>query len=105
MNVREAIPVYPDGTSVRAIMAATGLSERAVREEIDRLLESGEAAVCTLPVNTGKSVYIATEAWQMDAAVGHISAKAGALLRRKRRMRIARDALAWSPTLFSLEDR
>jgi hypothetical protein len=103
ISVREAIPEYPDGTTVRAIELATGLSNRAVRDEMDRLLESGEAAVCTLPVSTGKSVYIATEDWQMDLAIKHIASKAGALLVRKRRMRFAKDKLAWSPTLFPVD--
>ena len=47
------IPFGPEhGTSISALMAVTGMSERKVRAEIDALVDAGEPVVC-LPKKNG----------------------------------------------------
>lgn len=90
-----------NATSVPALAAATGLTDREVRAEIERLILVERVPVCTLPVNPG--VFVAITPEEVDLAQRQIRSRAGALLRRARALRIAGERVRWSPTLFDVE--
>lgn len=86
-------------------MCAAGMyvSDRAVREGLEQLLSERRVPVCTLPV--AKGVFVAVTPEEMDAADAHLRSKAMALLHRRRSLRLCRERLSWSPTLFDMEAR
>lgn len=90
-----------NATSVPALAARLGISDRAVREGIEQLV-NGELGtrvpVVTLPTNPG--VFVATTPAELDLGDAHIRAKAMALLHRRRSLRLCREVLAYRPTLF-----
>ncbi|HZJ03018.1 MAG TPA: hypothetical protein VFE20_04930 [Thermoleophilia bacterium] len=90
-----------NGTSVPALAHALGISDRECRALIEALVMEDRVPVVTTP-STKASVYIAATPEELDAGIGHISSKAGALLRRKRALRQCREHLAWKPTLFEV---
>ncbi len=90
-----------NATSIPALRAATGLSDREVRAEIERLILEERVPVCTLPTNPG--VFVAVTPEEVDLAQRQIRSRAGALLRRARALRIAGERVRWSPTLFDVE--
>ena len=58
-----------------------------------------------LPVVTGTtadSVFVAQTPEELEGALAHINSRAMSLLKRKRALRLCRENLAWSPTLFQL---
>lgn len=75
-------------------------SDRYVREGLEQLVNEHRVPVCTLP--TAKGVYVAVTPEELDAADAHLRAKAYALLRRRRSLRLCREHLAFRPTLFEL---
>ena len=85
-------------TSVSELAATTGLSEREVRAGLSELLSDYRIPVVTLPIRRG--VYLAETPEDIDQADAHIKSKAMSLLRRRRALRLVRDQLAYSPTLF-----
>lgn len=90
-----------NATSIPALAVRLGLSDRAVREAIEQLV-NGELGrrvpVVTLPTNPG--VFVATTLAELDLGDAHIRAKAMALLHRRRSLRFCREQIAYSPTLF-----
>lgn len=89
------LPHIPTGrrhaTSVSQLSALSGLSDREVRAEIERLLKEDRVPVCTLPTTNG--VWIADGPEDIDAADKHLKAKAMSLLRRRRALRLCREPL------------
>lgn len=99
MNLTDYIPIGPEnGTTIARIATAAGISPRKVRSEINRLRRDKRLLVVTLPKTGG--VYMARSPEEYDAAIAHISSRAGALLMLKRDMRRARNAERWSPEMF-----
>lgn len=98
----DLLSVLPHGrenaTSIKELVFLTELSDRQVRAEIERLVMEERVPVVTLPSASG-SVYVATTPEELDAGIGHISAKAGALLRRKRALRQCRVERQIDPAL------
>jgi hypothetical protein len=96
------LPHLPAGrchaTSIPALSSLSGLSEREVRAEIERLVTEDRIPVCTLPVSSG--IWIAETPDELELADAHIRSKAMSLLKRRRALRLCRERLAWSPTLF-----
>jgi hypothetical protein len=90
-------------TSIPALVAHLGLSDRYIREGLEQLV-NGEAghrvAVVTLPTNPG--VFVATSPAELDLGDAHLRAKAMSLLHRRRSLRLCREYLAYRPTLFDL---
>jgi hypothetical protein len=93
-----------NATSVPSLCRQLGMSDRAVREGIQQLVDGelhGERVpVVTLPTNPG--VWVATTPEELDLADSHLRSKAMSLLHRRRSLRLCREELAWSPTLFEL---
>lgn len=87
-------------TSVSALSLATGLSPREVRAALEELVNVHRVPVVTLPTNPG--VFIAETPDEVELGDAHLRAKAMALLRRRRSLRLCRERLAWSPTLFEV---
>lgn len=84
--------------SVGYLAARLGLKDREVRALLEELVTVDHRPVCTLP--TANGVWLATRPEDVDLAVAQLRSRAGALLRRCRGLRLAREELAWSPTLF-----
>jgi hypothetical protein len=89
-------------TSIPALSLAIGLSDRAVREEIARLVNEEHVPIVTAPT-PGGSVYLATTPEELDHVIQTARSRAMANLRRARAYRLCREALAWSPELFPRE--
>jgi len=89
-------------TSIPDLCARLSMHDRQVREGIQRLvdgeLEGRRIPVVTLPCRDG--VFVATTPEELDLGDAHLRSKAQALLRRRRSLRLCREGLAWSPTLF-----
>jgi hypothetical protein len=88
-------------TSIPALCRLTGMSDRAVREGIQQLVDGGlheRVPIVTLPTNPG--VWIALTPEELDLADAHLRAKAMSILHRRRNLRLSREQLCWSPTLF-----
>jgi len=85
-------------TSIRALTLATGLTDRAVREEIERLVTEGHIPVICLPTNPG--VFIATTEAEVALGQRQMRSRAMSMLRRARALRLCAESLAWSPELF-----
>lgn len=96
------LPHLPTGrrhaTSVPILSSLSGLSEREVRAEIERLVTEERIPVCTLPTAAG--IWVAETPEELELADAHIRSKAMSLLRRRRALRLCRERIAWSPTLF-----
>lgn len=88
-------------TSVRDLVRVTGLDERTVRQGIEQLVNERRIPVVTLTTNPG--VFIARTPDELDLADAHLRSKAMAILHRRRSLRLCREELAWSPTLFGRE--
>ncbi len=99
------LAVLPRGprhaVSVGYLAARLETNEREIRAALENLVCEDHIPVCTLPSPKG-SIYIATTPEELDAGIAHISAKAGALLKRKRALRMCREYLAYKPTLFEI---
>jgi hypothetical protein len=80
-------------------MLATGLSDRAVREEIARLVNDEHVPVVTAPT-PGGSVYLATAPEELDRVIRTAHSRAVANLRRERAYKLCQSAMVWSPELF-----
>ncbi len=76
------------------------MSDRTIREGLEQLVNQYRVPVCTLPCKNG--VFVAATPEELDQADAHLRSKALALLRRRRSLRLCREHLAWSPTLFEL---
>jgi hypothetical protein len=87
-------------TSIPALCSRLGASERSVREGIEELVNLCRLPVVTLPTNPG--VFVAVTPEELDLGDAHLAAKAGALLRRRRSLRMCREYLAYRPTLFEI---
>lgn len=94
-------------TSIPALAQALGVNERCIREGIEQLITEGLAPqardpkripVVTLPTNPG--VYVAVTPAELELAIAGIRGRAMALLRRQRGLRLCREELAYSTTLF-----
>ncbi len=89
-----------NATSIPALCRLLDTNERAIREGIEQLVNEERIPVVTLPTNPG--VFVATTPDELDLGDAHLAAKAGALLRRRRSLRLCREYLAYRPTLFEL---
>jgi len=76
------------------------VTERTVREGLEQLVNERRVPVVTLPTNPG--VFVAVTPEELDSADAHLRSKAMALLRRRRSLRLCREALG-NLTLFDLE--
>lgn len=88
-------------TSVPALCRATGLSDREVRSEIERLVTENHIPIVCLPTNPG--VFIATTPAEVELGQRQMRSRAMSLLKRARALRICGEALEWGPTLFDME--
>ena len=91
-----------NGTDIYTLSIATGLNERSVREGLEELLTIHRVAVCTAPRPNG--VYVATCPEECEEADRNLRSRAMAILKRRRALRLAGERLAWSPTLFDIEE-
>lgn len=91
-----------NGTSIRSLAATLGISDRECRQLIEELITYERVPVVTIPSSKG-AVYVAMTPEELDAGIGHISSKAGALLRRKRALRQCREKLQIDPALLDSE--
>ena len=102
MSLADYIPTGRENACCIAdLVYATGLTDRAVRQEIERLVVEDHIPICTLPTLFG--VFVAETPEEVDLAQRQIRSRAGALLRRARALRIAGERVRWSPTLFDVE--
>lgn len=62
------------GTSVKKLMVRLGWEEREVRQHLDELTQLGYPVV-TLPVNNGRSVYLARTPEELEAGIAHLRSK------------------------------
>ncbi len=75
LRLFRALPWGPQrGTSVKALMLALSWSDRQVREHLDELATLGFPVV-TLPVNNGRSVYLARTPEELTAGIAHLESK------------------------------
>lgn len=91
-----------NATSIPDLCARLLIHDRQVREGIQQLVE-GELygrriPVVTLPRRGG--VFIATTPEEIDLGDAHLRSKTMALLHRRRSLRLCREEMVWSPTLF-----
>lgn len=86
-------------TSVPTLSLLTGMSDRAVREEIARLVNVEHIPIVTAPT-PGGSVYVATSPEELDHVIQTARSRAMANPRRARAYRLCRERLSWSPELF-----
>ncbi len=91
-------PGRRNGTSVPDLARATGLSNREVRAEIERLVVEERIPIVTLP--TARGVFLAATPDEIDLAVAGLRSRSLSMLRRCRALRIAREGMTWSPELF-----
>ena len=89
-----------NATSIPTLCRMLGWSDRTVRDGIEALVSERHVAVVTLPTNPG--VFIALTPEEVDMADAHLKSKAMSLLHRRRALRMCRERLAWSPTLFDV---
>jgi hypothetical protein len=96
-----------NATSVPALMRVLGWSDRQVREAIEQLITEGlepqakdprRVPVVTRPVNPG--VFVATTPAELEEAIAGIRGRAMSLLRRQRGLRLCREPLQYTGTLF-----
>jgi hypothetical protein len=73
-------------------------SDRTIREGLEQLVNERRVAVCTLP--TAPGVFVAVTPDELDAADAHLRSKAMSLLVRRRSLRLCRERLCYSETLF-----
>jgi hypothetical protein len=88
-------------TSIPALVARLGVSERIVRAGIEQLVNGDmgrRVPVVTLSVAPG--VFVAVTPQEVDMADAHLRSKAMSLLHRRRSLRLCREQLAFQPTLF-----
>lgn len=91
---------HKEATSIPELAHRFNVSGREIRQGLERLVIDRHVAVVTLPCRRG--VFIAATPEELDAGLAHIDSKAWALLRRRRALRMCREQLAWSPTLFQI---
>ena len=89
-----------NATSIPALCRVLGMSDRAVRDGIEELVNVERVPVVTLTTNPG--VFIALTPEEVDLADAHLRSKAMAILHRRRSLRLCREYLAYRPTLFDL---
>lgn len=87
-----------NATSIRALIVATGLSNREVRAEIKLLVRERHIPIVCLPTSPG--VFIATTQAEVDAGQRQMRSRAMSLLTTARALRMCGEAIAWSPELF-----
>lgn len=75
-------------------------SDRYIREGLEQLVNERRIPVVTLPTNPG--VFIAITPEEVDLADANLRSRAMAILHRRRSLRLCRERLAYSPTLFDL---
>lgn len=110
-SLRTLNAVLPRGaanaTSIPALMRALDWSDRQVREGIEQLITEGlepqardprRVPIVTLPTNPG--VFVAVTPDELEQAIRSIRGRAMALLRRQRGLRLCRDPLVYTGTLF-----
>jgi hypothetical protein len=73
---------------------------RIIRDGLQQLVNERRVPVVTLPTNPG--VFVAVTPEELDLADAHLRSKAMALLKRRRSLRLCREALG-NPTLFDME--
>lgn len=73
-------------------------SDRYVREGLEQLVNEHRVPVCTIP--TARGVFVAVTPEELDLADAHLRAKAMAMLRRRRSLRLCRERLMYCETLF-----
>lgn len=98
-----------NATSVGKLARLLECDDRAIREGLEQLVTLGlepyakdprRIPVVTLPKPGGKSVYVAETPEELDKAIRHIRSKAMANLRRARGLRLCREQVVYSETLF-----
>lgn len=99
---RQLLNLIPRGrrraTSMGELADRLGCSDREVRQLIEELVNDFHVEIVTLPVRRG--VFVAETPQEIDLAEAHLRSKTMALLRRRRALRLCRERLAYSPTLF-----
>jgi hypothetical protein len=85
-------------TSVPDLARWLNLSDREIRGGLEQLVNDRRVPVVTLPI--AKGVFVATSAEDLDLADDHLRRKAMALLHRRRSLRLCRERLTFSETLF-----
>lgn len=89
-----------NATSIPALCAALGCSNRELRAAIEELVTEEHQPICTLPTRHG--IWLAESPEEVEEAAGQLHSRAMSLLERCRALRLAGEALAYSPTLFEL---
>ena len=83
-----------NGTSMAALARATGMSEREVRAEIERLVTVDHEPIVTLPTNPG--IFRAETIEECRQARAQIRSRAFSLLRRDRGLRLAEQNMVFA---------
>jgi hypothetical protein len=93
-----------NATSIPSLCRQLDMSDRAVREGIQQLVdgELNNRRVPVVTLTTSPGVWIALTPEELDLADSHLRSKAMSLLHRRRSLRLCREELAWSPTLFQI---
>jgi ABC-type transporter Mla subunit MlaD len=85
-------------TSVPDLARWLNMSDREIRQGLEQLVNDRRVAVVTLPVKRG--VFVATNQAEVALADEQLRSRAMALLRRRRSLRMAGEALAYTGRLF-----
>jgi hypothetical protein len=86
------------GTSVKALAAMLGTTDRAVRQGIKDLREHHGVPVICLPTTNG--VWITDDPAEVDALIACQVSRARSIEQSVRALRQVRDTLAYRPALF-----
>lgn len=99
------LPHIPSGRahacSVRDLAVASGMSARAVREELRRLLIEDHVRICSLPIPRG--IWIAETPEELRAARAHLLSRLVELRERIDALDLCEQEMCFRPTLFALE--
>ena len=96
-----------NATSVPALARALGWTDRQVREVLEQLVCEGlqpqakdpkRVPIVTRPTNPG--VFVAVTPDELEEAIAGMRGRAMAMLRRTRGLRLCREQVAYSSTLF-----
>jgi hypothetical protein len=87
-----------NATSIPALARASGMSQREVRAEIERLVIEDHIPVVCFPTNPG--VFIAVTIEEARRGRKQIRSRAGALLRRGRALGFCEPGVAKVPEMF-----
>jgi len=96
-----------NATSVPALMRQLGWTDRQVREGLEQLITEGlqpqardprRVPVVTLPTSPG--VFVAATPEELELAIAGMRGRGIACLKRARGLRLCREQVAYSSTLF-----